>query len=1201
MKALVKLHFSMKTCLGIAASFITTFLLLLSSASLAEDIELYISEGIKQAKTRPQVLIIFDNSGSMSKTETVKKFYEPSVDYPAVGGLNSLSENFVYFTKGGVDGVAKPVPDSPSESRRFLDAINSCQTAREILATVGYYTGHIREYTFKGNSGSWQEIPDNNGGNINVIDCQDDVLALDDKNAGIIAKNGSVTTLADGYPVDGKGSKGSPEYHTGATSDSNVDWSGSLVTLYTDNYLRWHQSSVIAEESISRLAIAQESVTNLIYSAPYVDFGLQVFNRNSGQNNDNGGRIVHGIQESTLASRATLVDIINNKVTAKTWTPLCETLYEASRYFAGKEVLYGDDDDFTPKRDQSIEVSKVYQTPFSACADRVYVIMITDGEPTWDIDADTKIKNMPEAGQPAMGGTYKVSEPKSNDVGNSMLPSLAEWMFNNDLNSSLDGNQTAQLFTIGFGSDVGKPGNTPSPAEKLLVKAAELGGGQYLYAGDTASLTEQLTKVLESLDPSNDTLTSASVAANTFDRTQTLDYVYYAMFQPDRGPRWEGNVKKYKIVNSIQKGKSGEDAVTAEGVFSEDVTSYWSTEKDGNTVGKGGVAGMLQSLSTKREIYSDLGANGALVPLTRANAISTNAFGSSAALATALDVVDDDDIIDEHLDWAMGINVDNDKPLDWVTGDAIPYMRPDVFGDPLHSKPVVINYGNDNIYIAVGTNQGALHLFKDEDPKSTSGKVTETWAFMPKEFFPKYKPLRENFATSKKVYGLDGRITPHIIDHNGNGVVDIGDGDEVWIFFGLRRGGNSYYALNLTQPNSPKKMWKIKGGTGDFADLGQTWSQPKVIYSKLNISGDTAKPTLLFGGGYDINKDSSGIGTSDSVGKAIYLVDAKTGGLLWSTTSILFTDSIPASIGTLDSSGNGMTDRLYFGDTGGNVWRVDMPDKDTSKFSLFKLAKFNDDTTNSGDIRFFNEPSIVRAFITETLDSGEKDLLGNAIIVKQEIPYDAVLIGSGDRSNPLGIDTDDVFYMIKDINIKTQEFNASTTPPTPNAKTLGDLFNYTDIPFKGLTGAAFDAKALEVSLKSGWYFNFELDGEKSSASALVLNNVAYFSSYTPPDLSANDSENTCKIASGGGWLYAIDLALGVKKYNWLTEDNDQGLNRDDHIRYIGTGFPDKPTLIMVDHDNDESTPNKTSMSIERVLIDIDFALATIRTYLTVDE
>ena len=107
-------------------------LLLISGLTLGEDIELYVSDAVKQLSQRPQVLIIFDNSGSMRTESEVNEAYvnDPDNPYPAVGGLNSLSDKFIYFTKGGVDNASLPVPDSPSEARRFLDAINSCETAR---------------------------------------------------------------------------------------------------------------------------------------------------------------------------------------------------------------------------------------------------------------------------------------------------------------------------------------------------------------------------------------------------------------------------------------------------------------------------------------------------------------------------------------------------------------------------------------------------------------------------------------------------------------------------------------------------------------------------------------------------------------------------------------------------------------------------------------------------------------------------------------------------------------------------------------------------------------------------------------------------------------------------------------------------------------------------------------------------------------
>jgi len=1161
--------------------------LLLTTAnfSYSEDIELYISDSVKQAKARPQVLIVFDNSGSMSRVESVKSSYDPNTIYPAVGGLNSLSDKFVYFTKGGVDGVSLPVPDSPSESRRFLDDINSCQTARDILEKYGFYTGKIREYDFQGNSGRWLEIPDNNGANVDVIDCEDDVLANDDRNAGTVSKQGVVTPLPAGFPIDGEGSKQNPLYHTAAAGDSNVSWSGGLVTLYTDNYLRWYQSEDIANTSRTRLDIAQESVTNLINASPNVDFGLQVFNHNyKGEFVRDGGRIVSGIKESNAVNRAAILDLVNNSLDAETNTPLCETLYEASRYFAGKSVDFGDNDSNyggykanTPPRDTSIEApGKVYISPFSSCSDKAYVIIITDGEPTRDLAADDKVK--------ALGTADNYTMTAFN---NNYLAALAGWMNNNDVNSSVDGKQTVSTYTIGFGKDA------QTDAEPLLKETALLGGGKYFPANDTASLTTALTNVLANLEPSNDSLTSASVAANNFDRTETLNSVYYAMFQPDRGPRWQGNLKKYKVEGGAQVGKQGKPAINQSlGVFSDEVTSFWSTGVDGDEVAKGGVADMLRKKSN-RMIYSDLGANSALVELTQTNA--DNYFGSTQNYADFLGV--DVTKATDYFNWNIGIDVD-DEDEDNDTTD----MRYGVFGDPLHSKPLVVNYG-DKIHLVIGTNAGALHMFKD-----SGDTVDETWAFMPKEFFPNIQPLRDNYATSDKIYGIDGRITSYINDANGNGIIE--SGDTVWIFFGLRRGGTSYYGLDISDANNPSLLWHLDANTPGFEELGQSWSQPKVGYSKINIVNGVAKPVLFFGGGYDTSKDNAGPGGTDNVGRAIYMVDAETGTQKWSmapsgaTTTFTSTDdSIPSNIATLDSDGDGLVDRLYTGDTGGNVWRVDMPSDNptgSDPWTVFKLASLGGDT-NLTDRRFFYEPSIVRTFITETIESQVADDEGNisTVTVNQDIPYDAILLGSGDRSNPLGTDTDDTFFMIKDRNIITQSFSGSSTPPTPTAITISDLYDFTDDPFGNVSDEGRQALSVAVSEKSGWYFDMTQDGEKSTANAIVINNTVYFTTFTPPDLAQN--QVSCVLPSGQGWLYAVDLALGIKKFNWAAEDTK---NREDRIAFISEQFLGAPTLIVIpEDDGDANTIDEAigNLIVGRRIIPVGFNLTTMRTYLYVTE
>jgi len=1169
-------------------------LLLLSALTFGEDIELYISDAVKQLGKRPQVLIIFDNSGSMRTESEVNEAYNPATTYEAVQGLNSLSDKFIYFTKGGADGVGVPVPDSPSESRRFLDAINSCKTAKDILDVTGFYTGHIREYSMKGNTGTWKEIPDNNGANIEIIDCEDDVVNADPTN---------IDSLDAGYPIDNEGDKKDPVYHTVDVGDSNVTWSGTLVTLYTDNYLRWHHGEDIAQTLKSRMDQAKESITNVIKSAPSIDFGLQVFNYNdgNGSSDPNGGRVVFGIQELTTTSQVTFLDIVNNQLSPKTWTPLCETLYEASLYFSGKAIDFADDDEsqgssYTknrPPRDTAIEDSKVYKTPFSKCNSRAYVIVITDGEPTYDTGADSKIEALTTIED---GSTVTFSGSK---YSGNYLAGLAEWMNNNDVNTDLDGVQKVSTFTIGFseGADDAAP---------LLKETASLGGGTYFRATDSTQLTAALLSALEDLEPSNDSLTSASVAANNFDRTETLNAVYYAMFDPQNGPRWQGNLKKYKVENGVQVGQNSVVALDeSTGHFAETVTSFWSVanSSDGDVVAEGGVADMLRKMDVgERIIYSDIGSLDSLVLFNDTNVAAK--YTDQDAFATLLDVTTDE--IANTLNWARGMDVDDEDDDNSSTD-----TRDDTFGDPLHSKPLVVNYG-DSIRIIIGTNAGVLHMFEDN-----SDVVTETWAFMPKEFFQNIKPLRENYSSADKVYGIDGKITSYILDKNGDGIVN--GTDKVWIFFGLRRGGSSYYALDISSPTTPSLMWHIDVTTSGFGELGQSWSQPKIAYSKINTSGSgdsaLASPVVIFGGGYDTSKDNTGAGTNDSSGRAIFMVDAATGTLKWSlapsggTTTFSGADSIASSIATLDSNGDGLTDRLYTGDTGGNVWRIDMPDKlpndSDNPWTVFKLASLGGGT-NAVDRRFFNEASIVRTFISETLETTITDEHGTEtkLISRQEKPYDAVLIGSGDRSNPLGDDTTDTLFMIKDANIRSQSFSGSTTPSTPSTITISDLYNYTDDPFGAtLTTTARETLEVAVSKKSGWYVSLDDEGEKSSSSAIVINGVAYFTTFIPPS-DVIDAE-ACEVPNGQGWLYAIDLALGTKIYDWTDSENPDGItDGDDRKVYISEQFLGAPTLIVLpEDDGDDDTVDDTvgNIIVGRKIIPVGFSLQTLRTNLYVTE
>ncbi|MCH1932569.1 hypothetical protein L9G16_20700, partial [Shewanella sp. A25] len=81
---------------------------------------------------------------------------------------------------------------------------------------------------------------------------------------------------------------------------------------------------------------------------------------------------------------------------------------------------------------------------------------------------------------------------------------------------------------------------------------------------------------------------------------------------------------------------------------------------------------------------------------------------------------------------------------------------------------------------------------------------------------------------------------------------------------------------------------------------------------------DSDEPVVIFGGGYNLGYDANAGSNSD--GRAIFVVDAKTGALKHTfgvggeipLTGI--SDGIAAQIATLDSDSNGVTDRLYAAD-----------------------------------------------------------------------------------------------------------------------------------------------------------------------------------------------------------------------------------------------------------------------------------------------
>jgi type IV pilus assembly protein PilY1 len=253
------------------------------------------------------------------------------------------------------------------------------------------------------------------------------------------------------------------------------------------------------------------------------------------------------------------------------------------------------------------------------------------------------------------------------------------------------------------------------------------------------------------------------------------------------------------------------------------------------------------------------------------------------------------------------------------------------------------------------------------------------------------------------------------------------------------------------------------------------------------------------------------------------VVDAETGSLIWravggagaaSATTFQhpdLVDSMSSTVAVLDSDGNGVHDRFYVGDTGGNVWRGDIAGTDTSDWKLSLLAVLGRHSVLTpakiDDRRFHHRPDVVQGVD----DSG---------------PYDAVIIGSGDRPDPLdkGGVVYNWMYMIKDRNI------------APNS---GVDVAYGPSSFGDVTSACIDIDVpCTADLSNGWRLQLAATGEKSLSTPITIGGTIFFTTYLPPGAGLS---LTCAPSEGTGRIYAVRLsdAAAVRDYDTSTDEPER--------------------------------------------------------------
>ncbi len=727
----------------------------------------------------------------------------------------------------------------------------------------------------------------------------------------------------------------------------------------------------------------------------------------------------------------------------------------------------------------------------------------------------------------------------TNLYGTSWLDDVAHYLNTHDMVGYQPGFQNVITYTVGFMGEL--------ESNLFLINTSNNGNGnpnlyttshpdygKYHFAAEKPDdLTSVLMEAINTILSQNLTFTAPVVPVT---KTMSSNKIYLAFFKPTEGNFWEGNIVKFGL-NDDQEviGANGLVATWPNGAMREDAVPFWTTKNWADIANFNTSRTVLTYLGGLRELKTDAdnyftADNGAL-----GAAVLGNPTHSEAQI---INYIRGADVFDEDADGNTSEN------------------REVLTGDVLHSQPLVVRYVYpDNSLVSMvffGSNDGMLHAVLDSvDPDlDTAGDEThpgtEAWAFIVPDHLPRLKDIVEGSGhqyfvdSSPQVYIKDvnrNGILEEDVDSDGDGDVDADDRDRVIIVCGQRKGGTSYFALEVTEPDNPVFLWRISPDSSFSPDvlipeLGQTWSEPQFGRVKTAADDTVGTPVFFIGGGYSAD---------NTVGKAVIAVDVFSGAVVKKffddgVDQVDMDYSIASTVSVVDENSNGFVDKLYVGDLGGQMWRIGQFSVDAGGNPLSFPASDENINRWTGQV-IFRAPTYVMDAVTYP----RKFYYPPSVTLEKG--YDLVLMGTGDREMACSSTTAaDRIYSLKDTHA------AVTLTETD----LVDVTNTASVP-PNLDGAG-DVDANSV-VDMGWYIRLVDSlgtqiGEKVLAKGTVFYKTYYLTTFTP-------SDDPC-LPGGLAKLFAVNYKTGAAVLSF------GGLNP---VRstLLGGGIPSNPVPVITLH------------------------------------
>ena len=659
----------------------------------------------------------------------------------------------------------------------------------------------------------------------------------------------------------------------------------------------------------------------------------------------------------------------------------------------------------------------------------------------------------------------------------------------------------------------------------------ELGGGGFYQGSDDNAVVQSVVAFLKTLQKYIPPVTTGSVTipVDNLDTQNIQPWGYFPQFDPQPDSKvntWIGNLKKYEVKNNVLLDRDGKNIIDSTTQISvDDPNDFWSDNSIKKTITKikrvgtadieedieVRVGGALSQFklgvvdSNERKIFTDRKIDAQGVGSTIAN--DANLVQVKTADLKTLNASNNfsKDPQRGYIAALFGYDVGATmaKALETETSTATQtnfanYLTQSnatlrQMGAVMHSKPVLITQSGTTAYndetgdltytdrddlIVFGTTQGLLHIVRAGKTRTDSNAGKEVFTFMPNEMVENQSQgfLNQTQQGGTLNYGIDGQwtaYTEYVTKSTSTAYepeVTVKGGKQ-WLYGGLRMGGRSYYALDLSDVTSgggtPKLKFKIDPANSTDSAIrymGQSWSKPTLTW--VNWQGER-KLVMLVGGGYDKDMYESNINYSPSSsidkGAGVYMFDADDGSLLWWSSANVGSNStqnnatyaenmkrsVVSQIKAIDRNNDGLADHLYFGDLGGQVWRVDLNASskagDTENFAN-RAVRILDMSAAAKVPRFYSTP-------TFTIHNSVNGYFG------------VLTIGSGNLSYPMSAENqNDALYVVydKDVTKRNLSVLKASELSTVDVSTTGQGGKLLVANANGNTGVPLS--------NGGWYY-----------------------------------------------------------------------------------------------------------------------------------